>query len=141
VVWELNANTAALLSRGTSYDGIDVVGNLSFNGPTTLNLTFNLSESNVDWSNSLWSNPLLGSAGWKVYDVDGTITGLSNVQISSNWLDSKGESLSSVRPGYTFSLFQAADGVYLNYTVVPETSTSLLLVFCYGATLLRRTRQ
>ncbi|MFY7819107.1 MAG: beta strand repeat-containing protein [Akkermansiaceae bacterium] len=140
VVWELNANTAALLSRGTSYDGIDVVGNLSFNGPTSLTLSFDLSGSTVDWSNSLWSNPLLGTSGWKVYDVDGTISGLGNLQISSNWLDSNGQSLSSIRPGYTFALSQAVDGIYLNYTVVPETSTTLLLALFSGASLLRRKR-
>ncbi|MFM2171666.1 MAG: hypothetical protein RI957_1895, partial [Verrucomicrobiota bacterium] len=141
IVWELNANTASLLSRGTSYDGINVAGNLSFNAPTTLNLSFNLSGSSVNWNDSLWSNPLLGTSGWKIFDVDGTMSGFNNLSIASiNWLDSSGQSLSSVRPGYTFGLHQAADGIYLNYTVVPESSTTLLLAFFAGATAWRRKR-
>lgn len=49
------------------------------------------------------------------------------------------KTLASVRPDASFSLFEGVDGVYLNYSAVPEP-TSLVLVLLSGIPLLRRKR-
>ncbi|MEY4243795.1 MAG: hypothetical protein RLZZ245_1380 [Verrucomicrobiota bacterium] len=136
VVWELIDNTLA--GRGTSYDGIDVQGSLdylgtkvdghlTFDGATTLKLDFALLESAVDWSHSLWGSDITGTNGWKIFNATGDITGLENLQIeNSNWLDANGVALSTARAGASFSLFQQGQGIYLNYSAVPEPSAALL---------------
>jgi autotransporter-associated beta strand protein len=124
-VWELIDDSLA--GRGTNYDGINVGGNLSFSGATTLTLDFDLAGSAVDWSDSLWSSDITGNAGWKIYDVTGTISGFQNLQLASiNWLDGQGDAFTSARPDASFSLFQGTDGIYLNYSAVPEPSAALL---------------
>jgi autotransporter-associated beta strand protein len=125
VVWELIDDSLA--GRGTNYDGIDVGGNLSFSGNTTLTLDFDLAGSAVDWSDSLWSSNITGNTGWKIYAVTGTISGFQNLQLASiNWLDGQGDAVKSARPDASFSLFQGTDGIYLNYSAVPEPSAALL---------------
>jgi autotransporter-associated beta strand protein len=125
VVWELIDDSLA--GRGTNYDGIDVGGNLSFSGATTLTLDFDLAGSAVDWSDSLWSSNITGNTGWKIYAVTGTISGFQNLQLASiNWLDGQGDAFKSARPDASFSLFQGTDGIYLNYSAVPEPSAALL---------------
>ncbi len=139
ITWELTSNT--LSGRGTNFDGIDVAGNLNFAGPTSLNLDFNLAESQVSWAGSFWNNDVTGTAGWKIFGVNGSITGFENLSLSTiNWLDSNDQSLSSLRPNASFSLFQGNDGVYLNYTAVPETSTAWIVSLAGGLALLRRRR-
>jgi hypothetical protein len=125
VVWELIDDSLA--GRGTNYDGIDVGGNLSFSGATTLTLDFDLAGSAVDWSDSLWSSNITGNTGWKIYAVTGTISGFQNLQLASiNWLDGQGDAFNLARPDASFSLFQGTDGIYLNYSAVPEPSAALL---------------
>jgi autotransporter-associated beta strand protein len=139
ITWELTSNT--LSGRGTNFDGIDVAGNLNFAGPTSLNLDFNLAESQVSWAGSFWNNDVTGTAGWKIFGVNGSITGFENLSLSTiNWLDSNDQSLSSLRPNASFSLFQGNDGVYLNYTAVPETSTAWIVSLAGSLALLRRRR-
>jgi hypothetical protein len=124
-VWELIDDSLA--GRGTNYDGIDVGGNLSFSGATTLTLDFDLAGSAVDWSDSLWSSNITGNTGWKIYAVTGTISGFQNLQLASiNWLDGQGDAFNLARPDASFSLFQGTDGIYLNYSAVPEPSAALL---------------
>jgi fibronectin-binding autotransporter adhesin len=136
ITWELIDNSIA--NRGTSYDAINVTGNLSFSAPTTLNLDFSILGSAVNWENSFWSNNVVGASGWKIFDVDGSISGFQNLQIAStNWLDGGDTSLSSIRPGGHFSLFQGAEGIYLNYAV-PEPATALLSALGSLALLRRR---
>lgn len=140
ITWELIDNTIASAARGVSYDGINVAGNLSFTGTTLLDLVFNSTGSNVDWTNSLWSGYVDGTNGWKLFDVTGSISGLENLKVpsSATLLDSKGVSISSVHPSGVFYLTQQSGGVYLNYAV-PEPAASLLggLAFLF---LLRRRR-
>jgi autotransporter-associated beta strand protein len=127
IVWELTDNTAASASRGTLYDGINVQGNLTFGGATTLDLTFDLASSSVDWTNALWSGYLDGVNGWKVFDVDGSVIGLGNLILpSANTLyDSNGVALSAVRSNAFFYYSQETDGIYLNYAVPEPTVTAL----------------
>jgi hypothetical protein len=131
VVWELDDNTVDALDRGINFDGIDVTGNLTFSGTTTINLSFNLTNSLVDWTDALWGQSVEGANGWKIYDVGGTLTGGSNVVLSAanTWLDSNGLALGSVRQDANFYLTQVGSDLYLNYTaptVVPEPTMALL---------------
>ncbi|MEY5019898.1 MAG: hypothetical protein RLZ22_986 [Verrucomicrobiota bacterium] len=125
VVWELISNSVS--GRGTSYDGIDVDGNLIFSGATTINLDFALSGSAVDWSDSFWDTSIVGTSGWKIFDVTGSITGFQNLQLAASLLlDGQGDSLTTARSDASFVLYQGVDGVYLNYNAVPEPSAAIL---------------
>lgn len=139
VLWELVANSTA--GRGTNYDGIDVTGNLAFNGPTTLSISFNTEGSAVDWSDSFWSTDKTGADGWLVFSVEGTVTGFENLSLSGLLLDSLGNSLASQRAGASFGLSQVNNDVYLTYTAVPEPSTYALLALAaasLGVHMIRR---
>jgi autotransporter-associated beta strand protein len=136
LVWELVGNTTA--GRGTNYDGINVGGDLTFSALTTINLNFALAESTVDWTDAFWSEVHANASGWKIFDVDGSITGLENVVLAGDLRDSNGQTLNSVRGSSFFHLYQGDDGVYLSY-LIPEPSTALLGVFGM-LTLLRRRR-
>ena len=137
IIWELisNNNTA----RGTDFDGIDVGGNLNFAGPTTITLDFALAGSSVDWLNEYWGMDRLGTEGWKIFDVNGTVSGLGNVTIAGSLVDASGDVLPSLRPSSSFYLTQEQDGVYLNYSAIPEPS-NLLLGLAGAALLYRRKR-
>ena len=127
VTWELAANS--LTGRGTSFDGIDVQGNLTFQGAVALNLSFSYVPGAVDWTSAFWDTAVEGLAGWKIFGVTGTVNGFANLQIANaSWLDTNGVALASARPGAGFSLYQGADGIYLNYTPVPEPSTYGLML-------------
>ncbi|MFY7819133.1 MAG: glycine-rich domain-containing protein [Akkermansiaceae bacterium] len=139
ITWELTSNT--LSGRGTNFDGIDVAGDLNFAGNTSLVLDFNLAESLVSWSGSLWESDVTGTAGWKIFGVQGDITGFENLSLTTiNWQDSNNQTLSSLRPNASFSLYQGNDGIYLNYSAVPESSTALIISLAGGLSLLRRRR-
>ncbi|NDC53329.1 MAG: PEP-CTERM sorting domain-containing protein [Planctomycetia bacterium] len=127
VTWELADNTAALADRGVEFDGIDVGGNLTFSGATTLNLAFNASGSLVDWNDAFWATDKLGTDGWLIYDVTGSTTGLLNLSISgTTWLDAGGNSLTAIRPDASFAPEQVGDNVYLTFVAVPEPSALIL---------------
>ena len=136
VVWELIDNT--VLDRGTDYDGVDVSGDLTFTGSTTITLDFALLGSMVDWTNEFWNNDYTGTDGWKIFDVGGEITGFENLTLAGSTIDKDGTSLTSERSGASFYLFEGADGVYLNYAAVPEPSVALLGGLGLLALLLRR---
>jgi fibronectin-binding autotransporter adhesin len=125
IIWELIDNMVA--GRGTNYDGINVTGDLTFNGSVTLDLTFALASSNVDWTDAFWSGYVSGANGWKVFDVGGTITGLDNINLplGGTLLDSNGTSLLTARSQGFFYLSEQNDGVYLNYAVPEPTSVAL----------------
>lgn len=133
VVWELFENGADPLDRGDSYDGIDVFGNLSITGATTIDLTFDALGSTVDWTNAIWDESILGTAGWKIFDVGGTTTGASNIVVPEprSLTDSNGVTLFSARqgpggpvPAYFF-IKQIGNDLYLNYAV-PEPGVAML---------------
>lgn len=136
VVWELIDNTVS--GRGTDYDGVDVSGNLTFTGSTTITLDFALLGSMVDWTNEFWNNDYTGTNGWKIFDVAGEITGFENLTLAGSTMDKDGTSLTDERSGASFSLFEGADGVYLNYAAVPEPSVALLGGLGLLALLVRR---
>jgi len=147
VVWELIANGVG--TRGVDYDGVNVTGgSLNFAGPTTLNLTFNLTNpaSAVDWSNAFWAGNYTNTSGWLVYNAASAISGFDNLALSAstNWIDSLGQSLTSVRANASFSVYHdtSNNDIYLNYAV-PEPSTYALLVLAaagLGAHVVRRRR-
>ena len=116
IKWELFTN--GIGTRGSDYDAVNVTGDLDFKGVTTLNLVFNASGSNVDWNNSFWDNPSLGTNGWKIFEVTGNIKNLSNLTIHiEDWED--GQSLSaSSKTGLSvisFKLEQHGKDIYLSY--------------------------
>jgi autotransporter-associated beta strand protein len=138
VVWELIDNTIA--GRGTNYDGIDVGGNLIFDGSSNIILDFDLAGSTVDWSNSFWDISKIGKSGWKLFDVTGTISGFGNLQIAAgSYTDGNSQSLASARSDASFYLYQGDDGIYLNYIPVPEPSAAILAALGMMG-LLRRKR-
>jgi hypothetical protein len=139
VVWELIDNTIA--GRGTSYDGIDVGGNLSFTGSTTINLDFALAGSTVSWSDGFWDTDITGTSGWKLFDVTGSISGFEdNLQLAAGpYTDGSSQSLTSVRSDASFYLYKGEDGIYLNYSAVPEPSAAVLAALS-AIGLLRRKR-
>jgi len=119
VFWELAANTTS--NRPTEYDQIVVGGNLAFSSATSFDLAFGNSGSTVSWSDAFWAT----NEQWTIYSVSGSLSGFSNLQLTtSNWLDSLGNSFSSLLAGNTFSLWQIGQNVVLKYTVaqaaVPE---------------------
>lgn len=124
VVWELTSNSTA--GRGTTYDGINVGGNLTFTGTSALALTFNGIGSTVDWTDSMWNSSITGTNGWLIYDVAGSLTG-TLATTTANWVDSQGNLFNTVLAGSSFSTFQSGSDLYLNYSVIPEPSTWALL--------------
>ena len=124
VVWELIDNTIA--DRGTKYDGVNVSGDLTFAGSTTISLDFALLGSMVNWTNEFWDFDRTGTDGWKVFDVAGEISGFENLVLGGSTMDLTNGSLTGVRSGASFFLFEGEDGIYLNYSAVPEPSAALL---------------
>ena len=138
VVWELISNTTS--GRGTNYDGIDVGGNLVFDGSSNVILDFDLAGSSVDWSDSFWDISKIGKSGWKLFGVTGTITGFENLQIAAgSYPDGASQSLTASRPNASFYLYEGDDGIYLNYAPIPEPSTAVLAALS-AISLLRRRR-
>ena len=126
---------------GVEYDSVAVGGNLAFEGRTSLELVFNLPESDVLWSDPFWNSDRSGEAGWLIYLVAGTTTSLSNLQITiDDWEDSRGELFSLLRENGSFDLVSVGPDVYLTYAAVPEPSVWWLLVtagaaVCYWRSL------
>jgi hypothetical protein len=150
LVWELAASSTD--QRGTAWDAINVAGHLSFSGPTSLLLDFDpaasgsFSGSTVNWSDLLWSSALgTNGAGWKIFEVDGTVTGLENLSIAgSPWLDAIGGSFSTTHPNLEFELYEYGGGVYLttvDVTPVPEPGSLLALAGLLGGGLSLRRRK
>jgi autotransporter-associated beta strand protein len=146
VVWELIANSTS--GRGSTYDAITISGSgdLTFAGATRLDLNFALPGSAVDWTDTLWSQAVTGVDGWKLFDLDtGGINGLANLAIqATDWTDGSGRTLSSVRPGATFSLFQSGNDLYLGYapaSAIPEPGSLLGIGLLLGGPLALRRRK
>ena len=150
IVWELGSSTTA--DRGIAWDAIDVTGDLTFSGPASLLLDFNpaasgsFTGSTVDWTDSLWASALgTNGAGWKIFDVSGTVTGLENLSIAgSPWLDAFGGNFSTSLPNLEFELYEYAGGVYVttvDITPVPEPGSLLALAGLLGGGLSLRRRK
>lgn len=148
ITWELAANTAG--GRGTSWDAINVTGDLDFSGATSLLLDFNpaasgdFTGSDVDFTHNFWAAALgTGGNGWKVFDVAGTISGLGNLSISGlDWLDANGNSFLEENPLLAFQLYEYDNGVYLTtVSAVPEPGSLMGLAGVLGGGLLLRRRK
>ena len=123
VAWELIDNTTS--NSPVVFDQITVGGNLAFNAPTALALSFDGLGSLVDWADAFWDS----EQSWTIYDVTGTTTGFSNFSLTTlDWLDGTGTALSTVHPNASFSLAQQGGDVVLTYSAVPEPSTLVLVV-------------
>lgn len=144
VNWELKSNTTTNVANPNAvFDSLIVNGNLDFAAATSLNLSFVPGGSDVLWSDTFWDSSKTGTAGWLLYDVAGVTTGFGNLNLtSSNWLDSGGNTFSAELPGSSFSLYQAGNDIYLNYTAVPEPSgCSMFGAGILGLAFLRRFRR
>jgi autotransporter-associated beta strand protein len=125
VLWELVTNSSA--SRGTNYDGIDLVGitsTLDFAGATSLRLSFSGTQPSitpVNWSDFFWNT----DQSWQVFDVAGTTTSVGNFTVQvENWIDGNGQPFDTIRPGAAFSLRQTGQNVELVYAVPEPASWS-----------------
>jgi fibronectin-binding autotransporter adhesin len=137
VNWELIANSTG--SAGTDYDQIvlPTTGNLTFNGSTTLALSFNGAGSAVDWSNTFWNV----NRSWTVYDLSsGVVSNAGSLVIGGSLLDSIGNSLSPSGRGY-FNTSVSGQDVMLNFVAVPEPSTIVLFGGSVAAACLMRRRR
>ena len=150
LVWELGDNSTS--QRGTAWDAINVTGDLAFSGPASLQLDFDpaasgsFTGSTVDWSDLMWASALgTNGAGWKIFDVLGTVTGLENLSIAgSPWLDSFGGTFTTSHPDLEFELYEYGGGVYLttvDVTPVPEPGSLLALAGLLGGGLSLRRRK
>jgi len=126
--WELGDNTANI----ASFNSV-LVKELDFDGSTTLNLAFNSPGSSVDWTDSFWRTSRLGTNGWLLFDVTGTISNFNNFNLApDDWLDSNNVSFNSIHSGASFSLLQDGNNVYLNFTAVPEPSSFIMVGLAGG---------
>jgi len=150
LVWELGNSPAG--SAASDWDAIDVTGDLAFSGPASLQLDFgpaasgSFTGSTVNWSDLMWASALgTNGAGWKIFDVGGTVTGLENLSIAgSPWLDAIGVSFSTTHPNLEFELYEYSGGVYLttvDVTPVPEPGSLLALAGLLGGGLSLRRRK
>ena len=120
IQWELAAQSDLEADRGVFFDGIDVAGNLTFGGPVSLLLAFNIEGSTVDWTDAFWDS----GHSWKIFDVGGSITGFSSLSLTAGSLDSLGASLSAVRDGALFNIDLRSGDIFIDYIApIPEPST------------------
>jgi len=120
IQWELAAQSDLEADRGVFFDGIDVAGNLTFGGPVSLLLAFNIEGSTVDWTDAFWDS----GHSWKIFDVGGSITGFPSLSLTAGSLDSLGASLSAVRDGALFNIDLRSGDIFIDYIApIPEPST------------------
>ena len=125
MIWQLSANTTS--NAPVVYDQVMVGGNLSFSGPTGLQLVFNDVGSLVNWTDALWRS----NQSWTIYQVSGVTTGLVNLTLADYYglLDATGNGFASSLAGASFSIRQSGQNVVLDYkaAAVPEPSTYALM--------------
>ncbi len=142
VVWELTKNSATQ-ENPAIFDQVTVTGDLDFAAATALILDFTTDPASaVDWTNSFWGTSHLGTDGWLLYTVGGTTTGFGNLTISGlDWQDADGDWLLTLQPKGQFLTYfdEATQNVYLNYALIPEPASVVLLGLA-GLVLLRRRR-
>lgn len=120
IQWELAAQSDLEADRGVFFDGINVAGNLTFGGPVSLLLAFNIEGSTVDWTDAFWDS----GHSWKLFDVSGSITGFPSLSLTAGSLDSLGASLSAVRDGALFNIDLRSGDIFIDYIApIPEPST------------------
>jgi len=141
VNWELISNTTINAANPNAvFDTIVVGGDLDFSGMTDLSLSFVASGSNVLWSDSFWGTNKEGANGWLLFDVAGTTTNFSNLNlVTANWADSRGDLFNTVRPESTLALSQVGSKIYLSQ--IPEPSAGVLMVIAGTALFVLRRRR
>jgi autotransporter-associated beta strand protein len=128
MLWQLADNTTS--NSPLAYDQVIAGGNLTFNGGTTLQLSFNDVGSLVNWTDALWTT----DQSWTIYQVSGLTSGLENLSIASyaSLLDANGNEFGTSLTGGSFSIAQNGQNVVLNYNAappaeaIPEPSTYAL---------------
>lgn len=122
IVWELGANSESN-TPSVVFDQILVGGDLTFDGATTLYLSFDPTTyaSTVDWSDAFWNT----DRSWMLFGVEGSTLGLGNLTLNvQDWLDGQAAAFDTALPGGAFSVTLVGTDVYLNYTAaIPEPST------------------
>ena len=128
VKWQLYSNTS-VYQAGTTFDQIVVQNGLTFGAPTKVDLKFDSQGSTVSWNDPFWAQ----NETFIMYDVGGTTTGVSNVQVaSSTFNDAFSNSLESVRPGAHFLIQQQGNDVAVVYFATPEPSTWVMALVGSG---------
>ena len=138
VTWELAANSANGGTPGL-FDQVVVGGDLTFEGPTAVTLSFTTAGSLVDWNDPFWGV----DHAWTLFDAaDGrTTTGVANLAVvPADWFDSLGVRFSALRAG-GFSVAQQGNDVVLTFTAVPEPTTVALVSIGATVLLVRRIRR
>ena len=111
----------ATTGRGTSFDGINVAGNLGIESGAAVNLLFSGAGSAILWSDAFWKS----NQSWLLYQVNGTTTGSFSLT-STNWQDASGNFFNTSLNGSAFSIAQNGQNLMLTYAV-PEPSTYALM--------------
>lgn len=134
IMLDIFANSSS--GRGTNFDAINVDGNLSFEGSTTIELSFNQTDSTVNWSDDFWST----DQSLLIFEVSGTLTSPDNLSIlSEDWIDAFGQTLGEERSDAFFSMRNDVDGnIYLDYSVPEPAAASLVLLFGISMLSIRR---
>jgi autotransporter-associated beta strand protein len=141
--WELAANTNDALARGSLYDGVNVTnGELNIVGGATLQLVFDGTGSQVDWTNEFWSV----NREWQLIELQAGATTnalsslfMTNFALGGDFQDMNGRQLDTVWGTAEFITFYQADGVYLQY-LVPEPGAWFALLAGIGAAACLRRR-
>jgi fibronectin-binding autotransporter adhesin len=130
--WELIDNTVA--GRGSNYDAVNVIGGvLSINSNASINLAF---SGAVSFANAFWSS----NQSWLVVDLSGSATASDSNLFTIGSITGGGYNPALGTFGITRATgSNSANSVYLTWTAIPETSSSLLGAL--GALVLLRRRR
>jgi hypothetical protein len=130
--WELIDNTVA--GRGSNYDAVNVIGGvLSINSSASINLAF---SGAVSFANAFWSS----NQSWLVVDLSGSATASDSNLFTIGSITGGGYNPALGTFGITRATgSNSANSVYLTWTAIPETSSSLLGAL--GALVLLRRRR
>jgi autotransporter-associated beta strand protein len=117
--WELIDNTVA--GRGSNYDAVNVIGGvLSINSNASINLAF---SGAVSFANAFWSS----NQSWLVVDLSGSATASDSNLFTIGSITGGGYNPALGTFGITRATgSNSANSVYLTWTAIPETSSSLL---------------
>lgn len=133
--WELVADSTA--GAGTNYDQtVFTSGGLTIQSAVTADLIFTFAGSSVDFTSAFWDS----DQSWLVFTGAGSLTASSPFfgPITTT-LDSAGNNFSIT--GGSFAFTSTGNDVFLNYYIIPEPASGVLLGFGVAFSLLLRRRR